>query len=522
MISFAVRRTTMYAGCANAIRIGARPNHPPERKAVISLLPARPGRLAEFRGTMKKITAILWATVALLPGTALAQEPPAQEPEGQLEEVIVTAERRAREHPGRAEFDIDHQRREARRAGLRRRGRACPGRARAEPEHRIVVRPRLPALLHPRLRQHRLRPQRVAAGLAVYDDVVQENPILKGFPVFDLDRVEVLRGPQGTLFGRNTPAGVVKFESVQARSAEFGGYGSVSYGTFDTVERRGRGRRPLRRGLVGAASRRSTSTATTGSTTPSPARTTSSRATTTAPRACSCCTSRRRLRARCSTCTCATSTAPRACSAPTSSSRGTNDLVDGFDADKISIDGQNLQDLDNHRRQRRACAGTSARSTLYSITGYETRRHAQPRRHRRRLRRGFCACRRARASSRSRARRRTACPTSTSSPRNSASSRTTPVPSTGRRACTTSTKTTTRQLQLRHAGRRRRRTATRSEPEQRRLGGVRLGQLRRDARRSSCAPACATPTTRRTSSPSAAGRASRFRVRRSPPTDRAI
>lgn len=49
----------------------------------------------------------------------------------------------------------------------------------------------------------------------VYDDVVLENPILKGFPVFDLDRVEVLRGPQGTLFGRNTPAGIVKFDSVR-------------------------------------------------------------------------------------------------------------------------------------------------------------------------------------------------------------------------------------------------------------------------------------------------------------------
>ncbi len=69
----------------------------------------------------------------------------------------------------------------------------------------------------------------------VYDDIVQENPILKGFPAFDLASVEVLRGPQGSLFGRNTPAGVVKFESVRPSLKKTEGYGSISYGSFNAV-----------------------------------------------------------------------------------------------------------------------------------------------------------------------------------------------------------------------------------------------------------------------------------------------
>jgi iron complex outermembrane receptor protein len=69
----------------------------------------------------------------------------------------------------------------------------------------------------------------------IYDDVVQENPILKGYPIFDVAAVEVLRGPQGTLFGRNTPAGVVKFESEQPNLKKVEGYYNLSYGTHGTA-----------------------------------------------------------------------------------------------------------------------------------------------------------------------------------------------------------------------------------------------------------------------------------------------
>jgi iron complex outermembrane receptor protein len=69
----------------------------------------------------------------------------------------------------------------------------------------------------------------------VYDDVVYENPMLKGFPIFDTERVEVLRGPQGTLFGRNTPAGIVKLDSVKP-SQEFEAYAKISAGNLGVID----------------------------------------------------------------------------------------------------------------------------------------------------------------------------------------------------------------------------------------------------------------------------------------------
>lgn len=71
----------------------------------------------------------------------------------------------------------------------------------------------------------------------IYDDVVLENALTKGMPMFDIERVEVLRGPQGTLFGRNTPAGIVKVQSKKP-TQDFDANVSASYGSFGSTDLR--------------------------------------------------------------------------------------------------------------------------------------------------------------------------------------------------------------------------------------------------------------------------------------------
>ncbi|PKM17189.1 MAG: TonB-dependent receptor [Gammaproteobacteria bacterium HGW-Gammaproteobacteria-15] len=65
----------------------------------------------------------------------------------------------------------------------------------------------------------------------IMDDVVMENVILKSFPLFDVQQVEVIRGPQGTLFGRNTTAGIIKFDSVKP-TQDFDAYVKTTAGTL--------------------------------------------------------------------------------------------------------------------------------------------------------------------------------------------------------------------------------------------------------------------------------------------------
>ncbi|MCI4654492.1 TonB-dependent receptor [Sphingomonas aquatilis] len=71
--------------------------------------------------------------------------------------------------------------------------------------------------------------------VAVYQDDSYSSSInLASFPTFDLARVEVLRGPQGTLFGRNATGGAVQFISNQP-TRELDGYGSVTVGSYGQI-----------------------------------------------------------------------------------------------------------------------------------------------------------------------------------------------------------------------------------------------------------------------------------------------
>ncbi len=69
--------------------------------------------------------------------------------------------------------------------------------------------------------------------VAVYqDDSYASSITTASFPIFDIARTEALRGPQGTLFGRNATGGAVQFISNQPTDA-FGGYLSGTYGRYN-------------------------------------------------------------------------------------------------------------------------------------------------------------------------------------------------------------------------------------------------------------------------------------------------
>jgi len=71
------------------------------------------------------------------------------------------------------------------------------------------------------------------------DEVYQAFRASHGQQLFDLRQIEVLRGPQGTLYGRNTTGGAINFTTMQPEFGETHGFLTLGYGNYDRIETTG-------------------------------------------------------------------------------------------------------------------------------------------------------------------------------------------------------------------------------------------------------------------------------------------
>ena len=62
---------------------------------------------------------------------------------------------------------------------------------------------------------------------------------------FDLEQIEVLRGPQGTLYGRNATSGVVNFRTARPDLSGFSGAATLEYSNYDSYKAQGMLNLPL-------------------------------------------------------------------------------------------------------------------------------------------------------------------------------------------------------------------------------------------------------------------------------------
>ena len=90
----------------------------------------------------------------------------------------------------------------------------------------------------------------VDPGVGLYlDDVYIARPQGALLDVFDVQRIEVLRGPQGSLYGKNTIGGAIKYVSSDL-DEEFYGKGSVTIGSYNQLDTKGSVNLPLGSGWV--------------------------------------------------------------------------------------------------------------------------------------------------------------------------------------------------------------------------------------------------------------------------------
>src|SRR5690606_32980125 len=74
-----------------------------------------------------------------------------------------------------------------------------------------------------------------ATGVALHvDGAVVSRAEAQLTSLFDLERVEVLRGPQGTLYGRNATGGSINLITAKP-TADLSGYARLTYGSYDMI-----------------------------------------------------------------------------------------------------------------------------------------------------------------------------------------------------------------------------------------------------------------------------------------------
>ncbi len=78
------------------------------------------------------------------------------------------------------------------------------------------------------------------AGVGIHqNDVPLSTNFLFEQEYFDIERVEVLRGPQGTLYGRNATGGVVNLITRKPVFGEFQADAELTYGNYNTIKGKG-------------------------------------------------------------------------------------------------------------------------------------------------------------------------------------------------------------------------------------------------------------------------------------------
>ncbi|MFW2854521.1 TonB-dependent receptor [Sphingomonas sp. TX0543] len=82
------------------------------------------------------------------------------------------------------------------------------------------------------------------------DDVILPRSTGSLFDLIDIERIEVLRGPQGTLYGRNTSGGAIKVVTRRPTMDVVGGIADLTFGSYRRIDARATVNLPLGRDLA--------------------------------------------------------------------------------------------------------------------------------------------------------------------------------------------------------------------------------------------------------------------------------